>query len=318
MRVLTFNSHQPYIHLLATALPWEFGVVTPDLPTGGKRSWDDRIRPLPSNARLYSSVDAALQEQSWDWVLTHNVNDLLDCREVSLPRVFLVHGTLSGRILQDRSTIDRPAYLKNLRLLLGVHRCEVVYISPLKYADWALPGRVIPSAVDPAQYGGYRGDRRGILQVCNNLVERGPMLGWETHREVCFGLPSLVVGANRGLPESRMARSWEDLKEHYRAYRIYLYTAVYPFEDGYNLALLEAMAAGMAIATIQNPTSPIEDGIDGVVGQTAPELRERVLWLLDRPEEALKLGGAARAKLQKRFPIADFKSGWSALASALV
>lgn len=303
--------------MLASAVPWSFGVVTPALPSGATKMWDERIRPLPANARLYDSVDAALRDGPWDWILTHNIQDLLDCRALSLPKAFLVHGTLTGRILQDRSSIDKASYLRNLKILLGANRCEVVYISKLKREDWGLPGRIIRSTVDPAQYGGYRGECRGILQVCNHLRERGQMLGWEAHQEVCSGLPTLVLGVNRGLQGSRVAMSWEDLKEQYRSYRLYLHTAVYPYEDGYNLAVLEAMATGMPIATTLNPTSPIEDGVDGIVAPAARELRERTLRLLDNPEEARAMGAAARAKLEREFPLSEFVAAWSVLASDL-
>ncbi len=317
MRVLTFNSHQPYIHLLATSLPWTIGVVLPRLPSGKVKSWDSRIRPLPDNLRLYSSFDEACKSAPWDWVLTHNINDLIDCGNSRLPRVFVVHGTLSGRILQDRSAIERGSYLASLRLLLKANRCEVVYISRLKQDDWGIPGTVIQPGVNPSHYAGYQGARRGILQVCNHLRERGKMLGWENHRTVCLGIPTLVIGENDGLSGSRIADSWEDLKEQYRSWRVYLYTAVHPYEDGYNLAMLEAMATGMPIATIAHPTSPVRGGIEGAVGPTAAELRERVMTLLDDPEQARRMGEAARARVQTEFPISRFRDSWQNLASTL-
>jgi glycosyltransferase involved in cell wall biosynthesis len=73
----------------------------------------------------------------------------------------------------------------------------------------------------------------------------------------------LLIGENRDLHYSRRASSWEDLKEQYRSFRIYLHTSVYPYEDGFNLALLEAMASGMPVATMKNPSSPIVDGVGG-------------------------------------------------------
>ena len=176
MRVLTFNSHQPYLHLLAASLPWVFGIVAPRLSSGSAKNWDPRIRPLPDNARLYSSIEEALRDEPWNWFLAHNINDLIDARDITLPKVFLVHGTLSGRILQDRSTIDRELYIKKLRLLLTANGARVVYISELKRNDWGIPGVIIRSAVDCSQYGGYRGDIPGILQVCNHLKERGAMM----------------------------------------------------------------------------------------------------------------------------------------------
>jgi hypothetical protein len=317
MRVLTFNSHQPYLHLLATVLPWQLGVIIPRLSSGTEKSWDPRIRPQPENVRLYSSVAAAIRDRKWDWVLAHNADDLMDCRDAPLPKVFLVHGTISGRIVQDRSTVSRAEYVGKLRILLEVYRCRVIYISELKRKDWGIPGRVLRTAIDPAMYGGYRGSIPGVLQVGNHLRERGAILGWQIHSTVCQGIPALVLGQNRDLPGSRCATDWDDLKEQYRDYRVYLHTAIHPYEDGFNLGLLEAMATGMPVATIQNPSSPIEDGVEGVVGSTAEELREKVLWLLDRPEEARRRGQAARLKLQKEFPLSAFQSAWESLAAEL-
>ncbi len=302
---------------MATGLPWTFGVVTPQLKNGTIRAWDPRIRPLPANVITYTSCEDALGRSSWDWILTHNVQDLLDVRCSRLPKVFLIHGTLSGRIVQDESAIDRKAYVENLRKLLRADHCRVVYISSLKREDWGIPGDVIPSAIDAREYGGYRGEKRGILQVSNHLKQRGAMLGWAAHKEVCRDLPNLVLGRNPGLAESRRASDWEDLKEQYRSFRVYLHTAVYPYEDGFNLATLEAMATGMPIAGIDHPTSPVEDGVDGVLAGDATTLRSKVLRLLENPDLAANLGKNAREKVEKIFPWEAFRGAWESLAKSV-
>jgi glycosyltransferase involved in cell wall biosynthesis len=277
--------------------------------------WDERIRPLPGNIVIYPSVKSALESSSWDWILAHNANDLLDSRSIFLPKVFLVHGTLSGRILQDQSNIDGERYLKNLALLLNSYSCHVVYISELKKRDWGIPGKVIRTAINPADYGGYRGNVPGILTVGNYLKERGAMLGWEAHRTICRKLPYALVGVNPGLAGSRVAESWEELKESYRSYRIYLHTAQYPYEDGYNLAVLEAMATGMPVATLSHPTTPIKNSIEGIVGSSPEELRRRIIRLLHDPDQAMRMGRAARHKLESEFPYSKFKMDWESLAA---
>jgi hypothetical protein len=279
---------------LASCLPWVFGVVSPRLPSGQVKQWNPRIRPLLSNISIYSSVQEAIQAGPWDWILAHNVNDLLDSRSIAIPKVFLVHGTLSGRILQDRSNIDRTLYIRNLKILLKDCGARVIYISDLKRRDWGVPGDVIRPAVDIRQYGGYRGEIRGVLQVCNRLRERGAMMGWSVYESVCQDIPNLVIGDNPNLTCSRMSKDWKDLKDQLRSYRIYLYTPIYPYEDGYNLSLLEAMATGMPVASLGHPTSPVRDGLEGVVASTPEELREKVIELIDNPDEALRLGGGAR------------------------
>ena len=77
------------------------------------------------------------------------------------------------------------------------------------------------------------------------------------------------------------------------------------------------MATGMPVATIHNPTSPIEDEVEGVVGSTAEELRDKVIWLLGRPEKANQMGQAALRKLKKKFPLSSFQSAWQSLAAEL-
>lgn len=317
MHVLTFNSHQPYIHLLASALDWDFGVVLPGLPSGGVRIWDDRVRPVPGNVRLYRSVEEARGWRAWDWIMAHNVHDLLDCRDIRLPKLLVVHGTLSGRLLEERSRLAPDLYLAQFRALLDSVRCRLVYISELKRRDWGIPGTVIVPAVEIGEYGPYRGEKAAILRVCNHLRERGAMLGSDAHEEICRDLPSLVLGVNRGLTNSRRAASWEDLKEEYRSCRVYLHTAVYPYEDGYNLAVLEAMASGMPVAALSNPTLPVLDGREGIVADTPAELRERIVRLLEDPGEARRLGAAARERVNRDFPMSAFRRGWNALAMEL-
>jgi hypothetical protein len=317
LRVLTFNSHQSYLHLLASSITWTFGIVSPRLPSGSVKDWDPRIRPLPPNAGLYHSVEEALHDGPWDWILVHNFHDLMDVRHISLPKVFLIHGTLSGRILQDQSTIDRKLYVRNLKLLLAANRCSVVYISELKRSDWGIPGQVIRSAVDVQEYGRYRGEIRGVLQICNHLRERGAMTGWKTHQVVCRNLIHAVIGENGNLPSSRAAKSWEDLKEQLQSYRVYLYTPAYPYEDGYNLALLEAMATGMPVAALQHKTSPIRDQVEGVVASTAEELRQKVIELLDRTDEAARMGANARIRVGKEFSLSEFRNAWQTFAQKL-
>jgi hypothetical protein len=272
---------------------------------------------LPENVVLYDDVAAALNDRRWDWVLTHNVHDVMDARNAGLPGVFLVHGTLSGRMVQDRAPIDRAQYLAGVRALLRVARCRVVYISELKQNDWGIPGRVIRSTVDPRHYGGYRGVRPEVLQVCNHFRERGKMLGWDTHQAVCQDLPTLILGENRRIAGSRVAASWEELKEEYRSCRIYLHTAIHPYEDGFNLAVLEAMAIGMPVAMLRHPTALVEDGVDGIVAGSVDELRERITALLSHRDDAVRMGSAARARLERELPIERFRSDWESLAAEL-
>jgi glycosyltransferase involved in cell wall biosynthesis len=115
-----------------------------------------------------------------------------------------------------------------------------------------------------------------------------------------------------------MANDWDDLKEQLRSYRVYLYTALYPYEDGYNLAMLEAMATGMPVATMRHRTSPVRDGSEGVVAETVEDLRKKVVQLLENPREAEQMGKAARTLVENEFSLETFRQTWQSFASRLV
>ena len=143
------------------------------------------------------------------------------------------------------------------------------------------------------------------------------MMGWSVYEAVSSNIPSMVIGENPNLPNSRMSNDWDDLKEQLRSFRIYLYTPQYPYEDGYNLALLEAMATGMPIASLQHITSPVRDGVEGAVASSPEELRGKVIELLNNPEEAFRLGEGARRRVEKEFSVPDFQCAWESMAARL-
>ena len=78
------------------------------------------------------------------------------------------------------------------------------------------------------------------------------------------------------------------------------------------------MATGMPIATLRHPTSPIRDGLEGVVAETAEELREKVLSLLENQTEAVRMGQGARIRVGVEFPLSDFREAWNAFAKKLL
>jgi glycosyltransferase involved in cell wall biosynthesis len=66
----------------------------------------------------------------------------------------------------------------------------------------------------------------------------------------------------------------------------------------------------MPIVTLPNPTSPIENGVNGFVSADAAQLREGVLELLEDERKAAVLGAAARKTALERFPIDRFRDRW--------
>ncbi|MCK5558348.1 MAG: glycosyltransferase, partial [Candidatus Hydrogenedentes bacterium] len=315
MKILTFNWHEPYICLLART-GFTFVVAEPE-SGGAPRRWDARCRPVPENVRIASAQQwqEGLENGTFDLVIAHNpINDLVHLARFELPKIVVLHNKFSTSLALGNNEDKKEEYREKIfgRLFASVPNLRLVFISEAKRDDWGLDGAVIGPGVDPEEYGGYRGEIPRVLRVGNQMRERDLMMGYSRQEAILRGLPSTVLGTNSGIPSSRPAQSFDDLREHYRSHRLFLNTTVDGREDGYNLAMLEAMATGMPVVSTANATSPIRNGENGYVSSELDELRERVRELLADREEARRLGEKGRRTVCEQFNITEFVERWRA------
>jgi glycosyltransferase involved in cell wall biosynthesis len=311
MRVLTFNWHEAYLCLLAkTGHQWE--IV--ERRKGGTSTWFYETRPVPANARLVTEGTARdrLRRGGYDVVVCHNLHDALLVHEYEVARVLVFHNKLTTELALGGNQVDRATVLAEYRRLLDASPgFLLVFISPSKQEDWGLEGTVIRPGIDLAEYGGYEGSEARALRIGNFMRDRDLMLGYSIQRAVLGGRPSTLLGLNEGEADGRFTRSWDDLKACLRSHRFLLSTTVHPFEDGYNLATLEAMATGMPVVSLDNPTSPVRDGVNGYISNDLDYLRDRIDLLFRDRELARALGAAARHTVEVEFPIDRFTAAWN-------
>jgi spore maturation protein CgeB/Tfp pilus assembly protein PilF/ubiquinone/menaquinone biosynthesis C-methylase UbiE len=315
LNILTFNWHEIYICLLART-GFSFIVAEPD-NNGTPRRWDTRMRPVPDNVRIVTTPEwhAALRAGAFDLVIAHNpVQDLPHLVQFDVPKILVLHNKLSTSLALGNAEDDAREISGKIKndLFAATPNLRLVFISDTKRADWGLDGTVIRPGIDPAEYGGYRGELARVLRVGNLFKERDLMLGYSHQEAILRGLPSTVLGMNPGIRGSRLSHSFDDLREHYRSHRLFLNTTVDGREDGYNLATLEAMATGMPVVSTVNGTSPIRDGENGYISADFDELHERICELLGDPERARRLGAEARRTVCEQFPIEEFVRNWQA------
>ena len=311
LNILTFNWHEPYICLLAKT--GHFFEVVLRLK-GGRKEWSVEQRPVPENIILISE-EHALRKcycHFYDIIICQNIDDLLLVKDIEIPKILIFHNKLSTEITLGGNTISKEDYLKQVKLLIEQSEpIKLLFISQTKKMDWGLEGYVITPGIDPNEFENYQGHWPKVLRVGNFLKERDIMMGFSLQEEILKGIPSTILGLNPTLPNARFSRSFEDLKKNYSRHRLYLNTTVEDYEDGYNLATLEAMATGMPIVSIANRTSPIIDGVNGYISDNIEYLRERIRMLLMDKGLAKRIGKEARNTVVEKFGIKEFLKKWN-------
>ncbi len=311
MKILSFNWHTPYLAMLAN-LDHSFDIAPPntgrDLPL---KPWHETMRPLASNVTPITTEQALERlryKDSYDLILAHNTGDLVFTRDFSLPKILVFHNKLSTEAELSRKPERIPAYREWVHSLISGVYC--VFISQTKRYDWDLPGDIIMPGIDISLYGGYSGQITRALRVGNDIKARDRMTGYSIQEKALEGLQNILIGENPDIPDCRISRDWEELKQAYRENRLFLNTSSHPWEDGYNLAMLEAMATGMPIVSLANPTSPLNHGRDGLVSEDASGLRRKIEQLLGDIDLAGTIGAEGRRTAERLFPFTRFLENW--------
>ena len=298
-RILTFNFHEPYLCLMAkTGYPIDIGLYT-DPPHA--REWQTQFRPVPPNFTFVeeSQWRADLAAGQYDVVIAQNEMNAINLLPCRTPALLICHNrrTFLESTIEGEPEKRRALYAEALDKLAQLF--SFVFISDSKRADYRMPGRVILPGIDVEEYGGYKGDVREVLRVGNVMRARNLMFDVDFQETVCRGLPNRLLGEDPEIPYATPSASFDDLLDHYRTRRCMLHVTCGQYEDGYNLAMLEAMACGMPVVALSNPTSPITDGVDGYTAPDAGTLHTRLEMLLDEPSLATAIGERGRDTVAK-------------------
>jgi len=285
-------------------------VVEPEIAPGRIKNWEKEMRPIPENVRLLSEAQAKaeLEKGEVDLLLAHNVKDLIFADGYCIPKIMVYHNKLSTEIGLSQSPIDRNDYMNKIaRLREDVRE---IYISEAKRADWGGQGEIVLPGIDMSEYGGYTGEEASILRVGNHFRERDLMLGFSISQHISEGFPCKTLGINPTIPNTHLAKSFDELRDHFSRYRVYLNTTVEQYEDGYNLSMLEAMATGMPVISTANQSSPIKDGINGFISNDIAHLRQSADALLKDAGMAQEMGQEARKTVETQFSQNAFLQKW--------
>lgn len=306
--LLVFNSHEAWVSQLAV-LGYHLDIIV-GLKGQYKDTWDLQMRPMPANSRLVSLSDALQSKAEYYCIIAHNITDLLDVKLRADPRLLVIHSTLEGRAVEERSHVQPNEMKEMLHKYIDLLGGHVVAVSMLKGGSWGFTEDIVPFCVDPEDYPAYQGNEARGLRICNFVQSRRGILLWDLHEQAFAGLDVRIVGHNPGLPGISATRDWNHLKELLQSHRFYVHTADPQLEDGYNMATVEAMAAGMPIIGNKHPGSPVEHGVNGFLSDDPAELGKFARMLLENRQLAVKMGEQARKTAMEKFSTANFRQGF--------
>jgi len=314
-RLLVFNCHEAWVHQL-DGMGFELDIVV-GLPGRLVTTWDQRMRPVPTGARLLTLDEALSGRTPYAAAILHSVTDLLDAKALECPKVVVLHGTLEGRVADQEGASDASQLGATLKQFLSLTAVRAVAVSALKARSWGVADEIVPFGVDPEAYLPFRGERASGIRVSNLFNQRRNILLVDLHQRAFSGLPMTLVGHNPDIPGAQPADDWAHLKELLCSHRFYVHTADPLLEDGYNMASLEAMASGLPVLGNVHPSSPIVHGKSGFLSNDPVQLRGYAQRLLDEPELAARLGAEAKRVVSARFHVKAFRAGFrSAIANA--
>jgi len=306
--LLVFNCHEAWVSQLAV-LGYELDIIV-GLKGQYKGTWDRQMRPIPPNSRLLSLSDALQSNTDYYCIIAHNITDLLDVKLRPEPRLMVIHSTLEGRALEERSDVQPENMKEMLHKYIELIGGHVVSVSMLKGASWGFSDDIVPFCVDPDDYPPYEGNEACGLRICNFVQNRKSILLWDLHEQAFGGLDVRIVGYNPSLPGVSAARDWGHLKEMLKSHRFYIHTADPQLEDGYNMATVEAMAAGMPILGNEHPGSPVEHGVSGFLSDDPNELGKFARMLLENRRLAVTMGQQARKTAIEKFSTTNFRQAF--------
>ena len=306
MKLLVLNWHEAWVHQLGV-LGAELHIVT-GLSGRSAREWDTRVRPVPDNTRILS-LDEVLggPAHHYDCVISHSIVDLLDTRSVDAAKLLVLHDTLEGWMRQQRSSGDARAMRATINSYLASVAGHAIAISRPKAKSWGVTHTVVHDSADPEAYQAHIGDLACGIRLANHISSKRLPLAWDFHSEALDGLPVRIVGENPDMPDARPADDWDHLKRMLTSHRFLVHTADPRFEDGYNMGVLEGMAAGLPVLTNAHPTTLVLHGVTGFIASTPQEMREQALQLLNDEVLAHRMGQQGRAYIERNFGPGRFR-----------
>ncbi len=307
LRILIWHVHGSYLYYLTQAQHLFYLPSSPDRKGDlfgryGHLPWGRNVIDVPVEEVKNLELDCIVFQSPKQYL--KDQHEILTGEQRKVPRIYLQHDPPYEHPTDAKHVVDDPN-------MLLVH---VTHFNKLMWDSGRTPTRIIEHGVLIPEDVRYSGEREKGLVVINDLAQRGRIMGSDIFEDVRTQVPLDLVGMGAenagGLGEVLL----RDLPAFEARYRFFFHPIRY---GGLGMAVCEAMMVGMPIiglATTEMVTA-VQNGVSGYVDTNVGNLIKRMKDLLRWPQDARRLGAAARRYALERFNIRRFVRDWnSALA----
>ena len=309
------NVHTSYVWMLAKT-----GHEIFLLNSGKNPVWDERNRPKPNNVYLIEGANVCASAipdivPKIDVIILQDtitndkdgkvdIQDRLLFEQYNKKKIVLFHNSFQTHF-RGTNPLAYPQIKKDLEeKLKGIKK---VFISEFKKSTWGMDGDVILPCIDKNNWGGWNGTENAVISVVNNFMYRDFMNNYRKTAMALANLKWLNLGDGEG--QSGQAKDFSIYQKLLKDTRFMICLNNPAFEDGYNLSLLEYMSTGGCPVTLDHPTSPIEQGLNGMKSNSLNDIN-KFLHTCDY-ETAYKYGKEARKSVIENFPVTTFINKWN-------
>lgn len=300
--VLTFDTHERYQSVLA-----QTGHDFYAFRYENCKVWDETYAKRPGNyytmnGSIYSSVD-------FDFILAQSKFGQLQIAKqiqslLKIPIIYLEHTIPTKDI--------NPQQLAAMKSIWGDIN---IFITDYSAKQWECVKNyyVAYHATDPVfQPTWQENENAYILSVVNDFVNRDYCCNYYGWQRVVHELPNKLVGSTPGISEP--AKSIEDLAQEYNNCAVFFNSST---ESTVPTVIFEAMACGKPVVSTATCAIPqiITHGVDGFLSNDEAELRQYLEQLLKDKELRLKMGQAARKKIEEKYSQQKFINTWNYIFS---
>jgi hypothetical protein len=284
--------------------------VTPERgPYGRGRArtweWPANVVELPPESLAHEHVDAVILQRPEEERLATEWLRRRPGRDV--PLVYLEHNAPQGRISELRHPMaDRD----------DVSLVHVTHFNALFWDCGTTPQQVIQHGVVDPGYS-YTGELERAAVAVNEPMRRGRVTGTDLLPALGKVIPIDLFGMGASAAAPALgARGIEDLPQaalhrEMARRRVYLHPVRW---TSLGLSLIEAMQLGMPVVALS--TTAVPEAVPpeaGLVSNDPAVITAALRQLHADPEEARRLGKAARASALERFGLERFLDDWDRL-----